>query len=285
MTPDPGAWSFGSALSGTSLHIEHIEEHDDGGPVTAYWHNQRLVIGELSVSASHGIAPHIGVGAMVPLRWVRDRIKFEDLERQPFRPHDPDTHHRNETRTRLADPQLAALFGGRAGAWTLNGGVGTTVPLGKTEDNPFERGRLGLPHQHIQFGTGTFDPIANVFAARSVGVYGVQASAAAKVTLYENSHGFRAGNRYDFTLGGSRSLGTVWGATAGLRLDREEAEKWDGRIEYEGNLGRTDLFARFGVTRAMGAGVSSLSVQVPVESWVRGEQVEFPIVVSLSWSR
>jgi hypothetical protein len=30
-----------------------------------------------------------------------------------------------------------------------------SLPIGKTEENPFELGDRGLSHQHIQFGSGT----------------------------------------------------------------------------------------------------------------------------------
>ena len=59
----------------------------------------------------------------------------------------------------------------------------------------------------------------------------ISGTASAKASLAENSHGYRAGTRYDFALGGSRKYGAAWGANAGLSLARESAEKWNGEIE------------------------------------------------------
>ena len=247
---------------------------------------QGLLIGEVGVSVARGLVPGVGVGLTIPVRMVRDRIRFEDLSRQSYVPPQPDTHHRNETLMRVADPQLAALFTRQPGAWTLSARLGTSVPLGRTEPNPFALGRLGLPHQHIQFGTGTWDPIVSASAARMFGAMGVNASASAKFALYENTHGYRAGNRYDILLGTNRKFGSSWGANAGFKVDREEPEKWSGRIEEEGNLGRTDLRLSLGIGHAFPPfGSFGLTTQVPLRTWATGEQVKYPLIVSMNWTR
>jgi len=284
IAPEPGAWSFGATLTGTSIRIEHIES-EDPGLVTPYWHVQRLLIGELALSAACGLTSGLGVGLTVPLRQVRDRIRFEDLARNPYVPPEPDTHHRNETLLHVADPQLAALLTGASGAWTVNASLGTSIPIGRTEPNPFALGRLGLPHQHIQFGTGTWDPMLSVAALRSLGEVGISASVSAKVTLSENTHGYRAGNRYGILLGANRKLGGIWGTNLGMTLDRESPEKWDGQIEVEGNLGRTDLMLAAGIGRAVPrVGSFGIKVQVPLKTWATGEQVKYPLIVSLGWT-
>jgi hypothetical protein len=247
---------------------------------------QGLLIGEVGLSVLRGLAPGIGLGLTVPVRAVRDRIRFEDLARQPYVQPNPDTHHRNETLTGIADPQLNALLTRLTGPWTLSASLGTSIPLGKTEPNPFELGREGLPHQHIQFGTGTWNPVASLFAGRGIGGFGFSATAFTKVSLYENPHGYRAGNRYSLLVNGSRRLRGGWSANAGLNAAREEAETWSGIVETEGNLGRTDLFAQLGAVRgSAGGGTFSWTLQIPIRTWATGEQVSFPAVISMSWSR
>ena len=83
-----------------NLHIEHIES--DNGPVS-YWHVQRLLFTELDFTAARGLTQNLGLEAVLPLRLVRDRIRYEDLARQPFIPPVPDYHHRNETLTGVSD--------------------------------------------------------------------------------------------------------------------------------------------------------------------------------------
>jgi hypothetical protein len=244
------------------------------------------VVGELDLSAARGLANGIGLELTVPVRMVRDRIRFEDLARQPYTPPQPDTHHRNETLLHIADPKLAALITRAKTPWTLAASVGVSAPIGRTEENPFALGRLGLPHQHIQFGTGTWDPMFGASASRTLGDLSVHASVSAKATLYENSHGYRAGDRYGAELGMGRRVAGVWGASAGLTLDRENAERWSGRIEEEGNLGRTDLMMSLGVTRSTRTmGSVGIGARVPIRTWVTGEQVEYPLLLSLTWMR
>jgi hypothetical protein len=286
VAPDRGAWSFNATLSATQLHVQHIED-EDPGLVTPYWHNQHLGIGELYLSATRGLGAGFAATLNVPMRVVRDRIRFEDLARQPYTPPNPDTHHRNETLAHVEDPQLAFLHTSHPGAWTLSASAGTSIPIGRTEENPFALGRLGLPHQHIQFGTGTWDPVIKALAMRNLGAFGFSAFASAKLTLDENAKGYQAGNHYGGIVEANHAIGgSPWRWDAGLGVDREQAERWDGRIEEEGNLGRTDLFVQAGVNRTVsGVGTTALVVQVPIKTWATGEQVSFPLIVSLSWSR
>ena len=170
--------------------------------------------------------------------------------------------------------------------WTLAARLGLSIPVGRTEANPFELGRLGKWHQHIQFGTGTWDPLLGLAVGRSTGPVDLLLSGSARFTTSENEHGYRAGRRYSLSLGGSPSLGKRWSANAGLKLAREEPEKWSGRVETEGNLGRTDLFLSLAGGRSLGPfGSLSASVEVPLASKSTGEQVDIPVIVSLQWNR
>jgi hypothetical protein len=253
--------------------------------VTPYWHVQSLLIGELDLTVARGLVPGLGLGLNVPLRSVRDRIRFEDLSRRPYTPPQPDTHHRNETLTRVADPQLTLLLARQPGPWTLTTSLGVSIPIGRTEPNPFALGRLGLPHQHIQFGTGTWDPMLGASGSRSIGEIVTEVAVSAKLPLTGNGHGYRAGNRYDVSLTGSRKFGAAWGANASLSVARESAEKWDDKIEEEGNLGRTDLMLSAGLGRGIThVGSFGFRVQVPVKTWATGEQVRYPVIVTLSWT-
>ena len=109
---------------------------------------------------ARGFGGGFGLESVGSLRHVTTRIRFEDLDRRPIVVPDGDIHHRNETLLGPGDPWLMAVTGRRMGAWSAAVRGGVTIPLGRTEENPFELGRRGLPHQHIQFGTGTWDPLA-----------------------------------------------------------------------------------------------------------------------------
>jgi hypothetical protein len=118
------------------------------------------------------VARGLGVEAVVALRGVRTRIRFEDVRHQPIVVPNGSIHHRNETLSGPGDPWLLLHRAQVLGAWTLAARGGVSVPLGRTEPNPFDLGRRGLPHQHIQFGTGTWDPLVGVGRAAGSGRWG-----------------------------------------------------------------------------------------------------------------
>lgn len=102
-----------------------------------------------------------------------------------------DIHHRTETYTGISDFRL--LFAHRINGYLSKKGrldlaFGTSLPVGKTEKNPLEAGEEGEKHLHIQFGTGTFDPLLELHYVMgltdkiSLALFTIN-----KVSLYQNS--------------------------------------------------------------------------------------------------
>lgn len=114
-------------------------------------------------------------------------------------------HHRNETYRGIADVDC---FLGRSFQSLLRindlltVGLGSTLPLGKTEENPWELGKKGLKHLHIQFGTGTFNPIVNLHYGLPL-YKGISASADIQgiFPFYENSKTFLGSKVFSTTVG------------------------------------------------------------------------------------
>jgi hypothetical protein len=281
--PEPGHWRLSGTLTGTPLHIEHIEDENVAVP---YWHDQHLVVAELSATAVRGIAPNLALSVTAPLRYVRDRIRFRDLAGQPYVPPVPDQHHRNETLIRFGDVSVAMPVARTIASWTVAIAPGVAIPTGRTEANPFALGRLGLPHQHIQFGSGTFDPTLAISALGERAGLTWIAAGDARWTLYENTHGYRAGDRYGLGLQAGRAIAGPWNGRAGLAFAHERAERWDGRLEEEGNLGRTDLDLTLALGRPIAAsGTWTARAQIPLVSRSTGVQTRYPVIFALSWSR
>ncbi len=73
-----------------------------------------------------------------------------------------DIHHRTETYTGFSDlrflmaHRFSRFFSKKA---RLDLAFGTSLPLGVIEENPLKAGNEGVEHLHIQFGSGTFDPL------------------------------------------------------------------------------------------------------------------------------
>lgn len=250
------------------------------------WHVQDFTTTENALTMERGFGRGFGVLALVPFRQVTGRIRFEDAVRQPLPPGTQDIHHRNETLVGLGDPWFLAAASREIGVWSVTGRAGVSVPLGRTEENPFALGRQGRAHQHVQFGTGTWDPIVGVMAGRRFGEVAVTASVLGRFPLGENGHGYRAGRRVYGSLHADRRIRGPWRGNVALDGAREAAERWDGRLEEEGNLGRTDLLVSAGVLRQMGgAGVLTLTLKRPLVTRVRSAQLDYPLVVVVGWSR
>jgi hypothetical protein len=257
---------------------------DDGPPVA--WHVQDITVADAALVAEYGIARGLGLSLTSFYRQSTTRIRFQDMGRHDVVVPGGDIHHRNETLTGPGDPWLLLVVGREIGPWSVAARGGVSIPLGRTEDNPFELGRRGVAHQHVQFGTGTWNPMAGVSLGRRIGAATVAASVLARLVTSGNDHGYRAGNRYDVSLLADRRLGGPWRVLGGFDLAREDAESWRGVIEEEGNLGRTDLLAVAALVRQVGsAGAVTLHVKVPLRVRAHGSQVDYPVIMALGWSR
>jgi hypothetical protein len=283
MPPAPGRWRTSVSAAGTVVHNEHFADENGRELV----HVQDLTSSDVTSVLALGVARNLGLEWVQPWRRIKTTIRFQDVDRRPLILPDGDIHHRNETLTGPGDPWLTAVYGRTRGVWSFAARGGVSVPLGRTEENPFRLGREGLPHEHIQFGTGTWDPLLGLAAGRRLGKVAVSLGALARLPVSTNEHGYRAGRRYTVSASGDRPLGTGrWRLRAGLDLLREDAETWDGVVETEGNLGRTDLLAAAGVSRVLGpAGAVSLTVNVPLVTRANGAQLDYPLIVGLGWSR
>jgi hypothetical protein len=249
------------------------------------WHVQHFTMSDTSVSVARGLGGGFGLEYVGFLRHVTTRIRFEDLDRRPIVVPDGDIHHRDETLVGPGDPWLMAVAGRRLGPWSAAFRAGVTIPLGKTEENPFDLGRRGLAHQHIQFGTGTWDPLAGIGIGRRFGSVMATASLLARLPVAENGHGYRAGRRLQISAAGDRRLRGPWRAQAGLDYAREGAETWAGRIEEEGNLGRSDLLLSTGVVRELGDRALVFNLRLPLRTRSNGVQVDYPAIVSIGWAQ
>ncbi|HZA50516.1 MAG TPA: hypothetical protein VE549_07235, partial [Myxococcaceae bacterium] len=141
---------------------------------------------------------------------------------------------------------------------------GLTIPLGRTEPDPFALGRAGQPHQHIQHGTGTLNPVLGLDIGRAFDRFQLSAYGQTLLFLYENGHGYQAGNRYLAGISGETNLGSNLRLGLGVDVLNEQPERWSGQVQQDGNVGRTDVLAGGLVGYAFGPITAVLSMKVPV---------------------
>lgn len=264
-----------------------MEEVIGVGP-GAVVHDQTIALGELRLAAEFGVAEDVGVALTLPLRLVDTSIRYLDAGGQEVAIAGDGIHHRNETLVGPVDPWLLGHWHRQLGALSIDVRGGVSLPLGKTEEDPFALGDAGMRHQHIQFGTGTINPVVGVEVDRNLGPLSLRAFALTQQVLYENGKGYRAGDRYGGGLGAVSSLGTrKWRFELGGEVQGETAEEWNGvRHRDDGNQGRVDVLAAAAVGRALGAGVDGfIGVKVPVYTHVVGGQLEYPVVIELGFAR
>jgi hypothetical protein len=109
-------------------------------------------------------------------------------------------------------------------------------------------------------------------------------------SLYENGHGFRAGAR---ASGGAQVGRRVWRsltAAVGAEASYEGAERWDGEVRQDGNLGRTEGLAALSLVQAFRSGTIGLSARVPFyRHIVAGDEapgtISSPLMLGLFTSR
>src|SRR5690606_9571258 len=112
----------------------------------------------------------------------------------------------------LGDPWLLGRWAGDFGGLAVSARAGVSVPVGRTESNPFTLGDRGIRHQHIQFGSGTFDPILALDISIPLGRWLMSGYGQGQAALYENGHGYRAGLRASL---GAQAGRKVWRSLTG----------------------------------------------------------------------
>jgi hypothetical protein len=287
--PEPSAVQASLTLSGTTMHVQHVEECPDLGPICAsqpqrpYQHDQHLYSTDLVLDAELGIVRHLSAEVIWGFRQVTDRIRYLDLAGQPYTPPVPDYHHRNETLFGPTDPWLLLHGGLNLARFTLSAKGGLTLPVGQTQPNPFRLGRLGLPHEHIQFGTGTFDPVAGLELERTFDRFSLSAWTLDRFTLGTDAYGYQSGHKLLGGVTGKSGLGLQhWSFSGGLDVFRETPERWDGVIEQEGNLGRTDLLLDVAASWIFARPWTlTFGAKVPLYSAVQGEQTTYPAILNV----
>jgi thiol-disulfide isomerase/thioredoxin len=211
------------------------------------------------------------------LRVHHSSIRYLGPDGQRVSIENPDVHHRNETLVGIGDPWLVGRAATAAGRFTLGGRFGVSLPLGRTEPDPFALGDMGQRHEHSQFGTGTFQPVVGIDAAIAVKSAQIQVFALSVQSLYANGYRYQAGDRYAGGVSVASALGLKrWRFRATLEGQKETAETWNGTTHRdEGNTGRVDVLtgveASWWLTNDWLIGAS---YKLPVYTHVQGGQLD-----------
>lgn len=293
----PGELSVALDLTATTMNVVHSEYCPDIGPICSLrreppqLHDQDFYVAELRSTVGIGITKLFAAEAQIPFRVVNTTIQFRRLDGTPFEPDYENIHHRNETLLGFGDPWLLGRVTGVFGKFGVTPRVGVALPVGSTEENPFARGRAGLPHQHIQFGTGTFYPVFALDAGVALDRVSFGAYTQALLFLYRNGYGYQAGNRYSGGLSANVELIPKLRVGVGTDLLNEQPERWDGVVQQDGNVGRTELLVGGSISYVFETVVTAISVKAPAwQHFIETEhkhdadpgQLTYPVIINLS---
>jgi hypothetical protein len=158
------------------------------------------------------------------------------------------------------------------------------LPFGRTLDvDPFEAARLGLVHEHIQFGVGTVRPIVGGAMGYDFGAFGIDGFFQGTMAIATNSIGYRPGQRFDAGFRVSSALGLQrMRFGIGGEMSRESTETWQGLQQEEGNLGRTDVLGVFSARWTPWSRIGIFAAfKVPLYVNAVGAQLSYPFVAQL----
>ena len=278
-------------------HLESRGLSATGEVVAAPLHRHHVALStyRIDIGLQYLLSDRWILQASIPYAVKNQEASIEWLD--PVSPEDKeailrsrDIHHRNETYTGLADSDLFL-------GWTMRGlfkrgdalfaRLGTTIPTGKTEENPWMLGDQGISHLHIQFGTGTFNPIVNL--QYSLPLYrGLTITASTRGTLpiYENSKTYRGPVELTYTAGFKYRL-FDWLAFNGNYLGfYQSTAAWAG--ERDINTGLRYTMAALGMSLGMLKDISvTANVMFPLTQRTLhddSDAIEFGTLVSVATS-
>jgi hypothetical protein len=281
---------FTSSLMAMWTHAEHAVAPNQMEPGLApedQAHDHVLDFGMYAIRLSGEYVPTDGlaVGLILPIQAADVSAHFHDDEGEEIESFES-IHHRDELMFGIGDPEVTGIWEavtpGADQPWGLKLELGTSLPLGATEPDPFALGMAGQTHQHLFFGTGTFDPIA-AFELRYAGSGWTSILwSRSRVSLYANSHGYTGAGVTQGGLGVLTSFGLEsfkFLIEAGAL--EESPAKWGS--EPAKNSGRTELMVNLGMAWFGSENWTySAMVKRPVYTSMLGGQMDIPLVSMIS---
>ena len=214
--------------------------------MAAHRHEVKMNVVRFHVGLKYQLSNQWRLDALVPYEIRTQDANIEGIENIT----DPETrrkiilyqniHHRDGTYQSFSDMDLLVAYNKHGLLLQhdmLIAKFGTTIPVGKTEEDPWKRGDMGMEHLHIQFGTGTFNPIADVhYNFPLSGGLRANTSVRTKLPFYENSKTFQGSWEVTYT-GGLNYQVADWLSlqTSFFGLYQSYAH-WDGEIDINSGL-------------------------------------------------
>ena len=275
---------------GTRVHVSHAvpaSQYEPGIPPEqqAMRHAQTLDLLNTDLTLSYVLTKRLELSLRIPIRVVRSSVDFLDYmgrELDGFK----SIHHRNETITGLDDLVLQArlrmVSPSAAERLRLDFKFGLSLPIAAIEPDPFELGQQGLSHQHVFFGTGTFDPMLGIQFEYGVGDIVLGSDTEWTGSLYSNRYGYRGSISLTQRLSLGPSLKTTnWGPVVGAEFFKEFAARWANEVAE--NSGRMEISPTLALRANADTAFSAMVlVKTPFILSAQSATLDVPLVIMIS---
>ncbi len=197
---------FLNVTSGFNLEGGHDELHglDANGnliDVPLHHHAVSLDYTRIEAEVQHTLADGWDLWLRVPYDIKDQSVSIELVDpatpaQQQAMERNSSLHHRDDTYEGFSDLKLLAAYWRPAvfrGSDALEVAFGSSIPVGQTEPDPIKAGDAGEEHLHIQFGSGTFDPLLELYYATAVSSsFVLRGFSLGRFPFYENDETYRA---------------------------------------------------------------------------------------------
>ncbi len=207
-------------------------------PIPDHTHDQGITFVNLQSSFLYSFDSSWQVMGVVPFQIRKQSIEYYLLETgEAYTPPYAGIHHRNETLYGLGDPQIVFQRFAPTEHFTVGLSLGSTLPLGKTEENPYALGAQSKIHQHFQMGTGSFVPVGELYVLYPKEGWGILSQARMMLPFYENKKGYFIGNTYSVDVGYWAYLHPKVNIFTQLQYLHKEPDYWlDLQAPYSENI-------------------------------------------------
>ena len=270
----------GFDADGGHLETRGLSPAGDVVQVPLHRHNVSLDYSRFQLDIAYRVANDWDIALSLPYD-IKNQNAFIDelypvtLEERGAILRNQDIHHRDEVYRGFADARLLvsrSLSNLLRGDDRLMVSVGSSIPIGATEEDPFKLGDAGQKHLPIQFGTGSFDPLAALhYETPLSGRLSFNASIHGQFPFYENGKTYRGPVDVTETVGIRYRVGD-WLALHANHLGLFQSYSyWDGVRDI--NSGLIYNAAQFGVMPDSRFGVPvRLNVIFPFQSRVLSDE-------------
>ena len=270
----------GFDANGGHLETKGLSPAGDVVQVPLHRHRVSLDVLRFQLDIAYRLAANWDIALSLPYD-IKDQDAFVDelapvtLGERGAILRNQDIHHRDEVYRGFADARLMvshSLSNLLRDTDRLMVSVGTSIPIGATEADPYRLGDAGIKHLHIQFGTGTFDPLAALhYETMLSDGLSLNASIHGQFPVYENGKTYRGSVEVTETVGIRYQLAD-WLALQASHLGLFQSyAHWDGMRDINSGLIFNAL--QIGVSPDSRFGVPiRLNATLPIQSRVLSDE-------------